>query len=220
MSKVGPLTWYTEDSRPGINLNQTYTTWTSVAQSTVAEIPGAPAALGDTCNGQNNSKWIFVQASTTITCGNVIWISKQYKANNLLGSPSLATNFGATSALSDITIGFAQFTNNAPNNIKTSSAQVVANTNDYFWALLEADSGIWVNSVNTSTQSGANAVSASQGTKGSIATTADTTTTASAVYLLNLYINTSLDATTSATSQVATDCFTVGRVRTSVSTTS
>lgn len=219
MATVGPLNWYAEDPRIGMGLNFTVTAWTSASQSVVPELPGPGAALGDTCNGQNNSKWIFVQASSTITCGNVIYVNKSYKANNLLGNPSLGTAFGATQALSDITIAFAQFTNGSPTNIKTSSAQVVANTNDYFWALLEADAGIWVNSVNTSIKSGANAVYQSQGQLGAISTTADTTTTVSATNLINLYVNTSLDPTTSVASQVATDCFTVGRVRTSVSTT-
>lgn len=217
---VGPLNWYAEDPRIGMGLNFTVTAWTSAAQTTAPELPGPGAAVGDTCNGQNNSKWIFVQASTTITCGNVIWISKTYKANNLLGNPSLGTTFGGTQALSDITIGFAQFTNGLITNIQTSSAQVTAQPNDYFWALLEADAGIWVNVANTSCQSGAKAVYQSQAKLGSILTTADTSTSASATNLINLYINTSLDPTTSATSQVATDCFTVGRVRTSVSTTS
>ena len=219
MAAVGPLTWFSEDPKIGIGLNTVYTVWTSVAQSTIAEVPGPPANLGDTANGQNNSKWIFVQASTTITAGNVIYLTKGYKANNLLGTVSLAAAFGATFPLSDITIAFAQFNNGTPGNIKTSVSQQLAQPNDYFWACLEADAGLWLNSVNTSTKSGPIGVYASQGTLGSISTSSDTTTTVSVTNLVFLYINTSLDATTSVASQVATDCFTVGRVRTSVSTT-
>ncbi len=217
---VSPLTWYADDPKIGIGLNYTYTTYTSVAQATNVEYPAPPQVLGDTCSGINGSKWIFVQASTSLTAGNVIWISPQFKANNLLANPSLATSFGSTQALSCIQVGLAQFTNGSPANIQSSLTQIVAQPNDYFWALLEAEAGMQVNVATTSCQRGPVAIYASGAKLGSIVTTADLSTTASATYLVNLYINTSLDPTTSASSQTCTDAFTVGRIRTSVSTTS
>jgi hypothetical protein len=220
MTAVTPLVWYADDPKIGLGLNYTYTTYTSVAQATNVEFPGPPQVVGDTCYGINNSKWIFVQASTTITAGNVIWISEQFKANNLLTNPSLATSFGATAVLSDIHIGFAQFNNGGSLNIASSLLQALAQPNDYFWALLEAAAGIQLNVATTSCQRGPVAVYHSGAKPGNIVTSADLSTTASATYLVNLYINTSLDSTTSSTNQTITDCFTIGRVRTSVSTTS
>ena len=217
---VTPLTWYAEDAEIGQGLNYTYTVWNSATTgSTNMEYPAPPAKLGDQAFGNNNSWWLFVQASASITAGNVIWISPQFKANVMASVSWINSSFGGTQALGILNVGFAQFNNGSPGSIMLSTTQVVAKTNDYFWALLAADAGIQVNVASTSCNRGPVGVYHSLVTPGSILTTADTTTTASATNLVNLYINTSLDPTTSSVSQVATDCFTISRVRTSVSTT-
>lgn len=218
---VKPLLWYCEDPKIGMALNYTitpYTSATSYAQVNV-EFPGPNAKLGDVCQGNNNSKWVFVKASTTITAGNVIWISPQFTANVMASSSFIISSFGSTYPLSNINVGFAQFNNGTPNSIMLSTTQVVAQPNDYFWACLEADAGLQVNVGATSCQRGAVQVYHSNVTKGSIVTTADNSASVSVTELINLYVNTSLDPTTSSVSQTATDCFTVTRVRTSVSTT-
>ena len=220
---VSPLTWYAEDQAVGKGLNYTYTVWSSSTANANAnvEFPGAPAKVGDVAVGQNNSRWVFVQASSTITAGNMIYITPSFKANNLpartLGS--LASWFGPTQQPNLGNFGFAQFNNGSPSSIMLSTTQVMANTNDYFWALLEATSGIQVNIGSTSCQAGIVTPQASGLLNGSIVTTLDNSSSASAAFLLNLYINTSLDATTSSVSQVATDCFTIGRVKISLTTT-
>ena len=217
---VAPLTWYAQDAEIGQGLNYTYTVWSSATTGSAnMEYPAPPAKLGDIAYGNNGSKWIFVQASASITAGNVIWISPQFKANVMASTSFIVSSFGSTYALSDIQIGFAQFNNGSPGSIMLSTTQVVAKTGDYFWALLEAIAGIQLNVGATSCQRGAVQVYHSNVTQGSIVTTADNSASVSVTNLVSLYINTSLDPTTSSTSQTATDCFTVGRVNTSVSTT-
>ena len=217
---VAPLTWYAQDGEIGQGLNYTYTCYSSVTTGSAnMEYPAPPAKLGDIAYGNNGSKWIFVQASASITAGNVIWISPQFKANVMASTSFIVSSFGSTYALSDIQIGFAQFNNGSPGSIMLSTTQVVAKTGDYFWALLEAIAGIQLNVGATSCQRGAVQVYHSNVTQGSIVTTADNSASVSVTNLVSLYINTSLDPTTSSTSQTATDCFTVGRVNTSVSTT-
>jgi hypothetical protein len=217
---VTPLTWYAQDAEIGQGLNYTYTVWSSATTgSTNMEYPAPPAKLGDQAWGNNSSVWVFVQASASITAGNVIWISPQFKANVMASTSFLVSSFGATQITSDILIGFAQFNNGSPGSILLSTTQVVAKTNDYFWACLGADAGLQVNVGATSCQRGGVVVFHSNVTQGSILTTADNNASVSATNLINLYINTSLDPTTSSTSQTATDCFTIGNVRTTVTTT-
>lgn len=217
---VTPLTWYAEDAEIGQGLNYTYTVWSSATTgSTNMEYPAPPAKLGDQAWGNNGSQWVFVQASASITAGNVIWISPQFKANVMASTSFLVSSFGSTQITSDIVVAFAQFNNGSPGSIMLSTTQVVAKTGDYFWACLGADAGLQVNVGATSCQRGGVVVFHSNVTQGSIVTTADNNASVSATNLINLYINTSLDPTTSSTSQTATDCFTIGNVRTTVTTT-
>lgn len=215
MATVSPLLWYSEDPKVGFGLNNTFTVLTSVAQPTNMEFPAPPAKLGDTCQGNNNSKWVFVQASTTITAGNVIWISPQFKANNMPAGASIGTTWGGTQVSSYGVFGLAQFTNGSPTNIQSSLTQVTAQPNDYFWACLEAEAGLQINCA-TSAQANT-AVYASGTLPGSVVTTSQTTTTASAAYLVNLYLNTAFSGGSG--SATTTDAFTVTRIRTTVSTT-
>jgi hypothetical protein len=220
-AEVLPFTWYAEDQAIGKGLNYTFTVWSSATANANAnvEIPAAPAKLGDTCTGNYNSRWIFVQASTTITAGNLVYINQQFVANVLSSASLIISSYGITAVTSNIKIGFAQFNNGLPSSIRLSTTQVVANANDYFWACLGADAGLQVNIGATSCQRGAVIPVLSQTMKGAIVTTIDPGTSVSVVNLLNLYINTSLDSTTSSVSQTATDCFTIDRVRVSVTTT-
>ena len=221
-AEVLPLTWYAEDQAIGKGLNYTYPVWSSATANANAnvEIPGPPAKLGDVCAGNNGSRWVFVQASSTITAGNVIYINQQFMANVLSSASLIISSYGITAPTSNMKIGFAQFNNGLPSSIRLSTTQVVANPSDYFWACLGAEAGLQVNIGATSCQRGAVVPLLSQAMKGAIVTTIDPGTSVSFVNLLNLYINTSLDPTTSSVSQTATDCFTIDRVRVSVSSTS
>ena len=214
---VTPLTWYAQDGEIGQGLNYTYTCYSSATTGSAnMEYPAPPAKLGDVAIGNNNSEWVFVQASASITAGNVIWISPQFKANVMASTSWIVSSFGATQASERYSdLGFAQFNNGSPGSIMLSTTQVVAKTGDYFWACLGADAGLQVNVGATSCQRGGVVVFHSNVTQGSIVTSADNNASVSATNLVNLYINTSLDPTTSSTNQTATDCFTIGRVRTS-----
>jgi hypothetical protein len=218
---VLPLTWYAEDQAIGKSLNYTFSVWSSATANANAnvEFPGPPAKLGDICRGNNDSRWIFVQASATITAGNVIYYNQQFVANVLASSSLIISSYGITYPSSNMQIAFAQFNNGNPNSIMLSTTQVVANPNDYFWACMGAAAGLQVNVATTSCQRGGVIPVLSNVVKGSIVTTADNASSISATSLINLYINTSLDPTTSSVSQTATDCFTVDRIRVSVTTT-
>jgi hypothetical protein len=212
MSAVSPLLWYSEDPKVGFALNNTFTAWTSVAQSTIVETPGPISKLGDVCQGNNNSKWVYVQASSTVTAGNVVYISPQFTANNI-GTSANATALvvPASLAKSNLNIGIAQFTNGNPTNIQATGTQVVANTNDYFWACLEAEAGLQINTSGSITAG--TVVYVANATNGSVTVAGST----SAVTLLNLYCNTASTTSTAGASQTTTDFFTVGRIRTSTS---
>ncbi len=63
--------WYTVDNKPGANLNQPQT----ISTTTNPDYPAANFALGDRCQGNNGSEWVFVQASATVTANNLVAIS-------------------------------------------------------------------------------------------------------------------------------------------------
>ena len=185
-AEVLPLTWYAEDQAIGKGLNYTYPVWSSATANANAnvEIPGPPAKLGDVCTGNNGSRWVFVQASSTITAGNVIYINQQFMANVLSSASLIISSYGITAPTSNMKIGFAQFNNGLPSSIRLSTTQVVANPNDYFWACLGAEAGLQVNIGATSCQRGAVNPVLSQTMKGAIVTTIDPGTSVSFVNLI------------------------------------
>jgi hypothetical protein len=121
--------WYTMDNKEGVDLNVPQT----ISVTTNPELPTARLALGETVLGNNGSRWLFVQASSTVTANNLVAIDVNFAANDL--SASLAASL-------KYTIGIAQF------------QASVANAGDYFWACLEAKGGAAVNCVNGYTAPG------------------------------------------------------------------
>jgi len=121
--------WYTVDNKLGANLNQPQT----ISTTTNPDYPAANFALGDRCQGNNGSEWVFVQASATVTANNLVAISNEFKAV-CLTSALIASQL--------YSYGVAEFQASA------------AATSDYFWALLKANGGVAVNAVaSTSTGS-------------------------------------------------------------------
>lgn len=112
--------WYTMDNKEGVDLNLIQS---SVTITNDPSVPAPRAKLGDRVQGNLGSEWVFVIASATVTANNVIAISSGYAVTNL-NSALIVSNVYA--------YGFAQFNN------------TVANTGDYFWALLKADSGVGI----------------------------------------------------------------------------
>lgn len=166
--------WYTMDNKLGVDLNypETRTTVTTTVTG-IPELPGSSHNLGDVVLGNNGSKWMYVQAAATVTAQNLISIN----------SANVATVLTSTLATSNTnTIGLAQM------------AATAAATSQYFWALLEARNGAFINTTGsclTGTQ-----LYISSGTVGVV------TTSVSTVALKNIYTLSSATATT-ATLEVA-----------------
>ncbi|SRR5216684_4972799 len=118
--------FFTVDNQIGADLNNPQ----AISVTTNPEIPGPRSILGDICQGNGGSHWVFVKASTTITALNVVKIDESFNANNCDWS---STN-GVTNSK---TLGLAEF-------------QVsVANPGDYFWAMLAGRGGALVNVIST-----------------------------------------------------------------------
>lgn len=122
--------WYTMDNKSGVDLNYVQS---SVTTTNDPSVPGPRAKLGDRVQGNNGSEWIFCIASATVTQYNCVAIGTGYAA----------TNINSTIVASMLSFyGFAQF------------QSTVANTGDYFWALLKADNGVGLRA-SPSVQAGA-----------------------------------------------------------------
>jgi hypothetical protein len=76
--------WYTMDNKEGVDLNFPQT----ISVTTNPEIPTGRLALGETVLGNNGSRWLFVQASTTVTANNLVAIDVNFAANDLTASLS------------------------------------------------------------------------------------------------------------------------------------
>jgi hypothetical protein len=76
--------------------------------------------------GINGSKWIFVKASATVTANNMVAIDCNFSAYNLSASLAASLKYN---------VGIAQF------------SATLANTGEYFWALLTCAGGAVVNFV-------------------------------------------------------------------------
>ena len=93
--------WYAIDSNLGINFNQTYTSVVNVA-SNVADSNTAPVSesqqqiapdlLGTARKGTDESEWVLLKASTTITQFNLIMWDDSYNANNFTTAGALSGN--------------------------------------------------------------------------------------------------------------------------------
>jgi len=155
--------WFTMDNKIGVDLNNPET----VAVTTVPEIPGTRANLGDVVQGNDGSRWMFVQASATVTTDSLIAISPTNKAETL-------TTTHLSSAV--YTIGISQL------------AVTAAATSQYFWALLQARNGAAINAATT--VAAATQLYLSSSSVGTI------TTTATGYALKGIYAVTTLSATT------------------------
>jgi hypothetical protein len=124
------LSWYPMDAKAGTNLQQRQTIVTTGALSQqTPETPAPTMNLGDRVQGNNNSVWVFVKASTTVTAGNAVIWDEAFNANN-------AT---ATLAVTDKGIAIAQFyvIGNGPGGIQSTLQQDAAQPGDYFWAAVQ-----------------------------------------------------------------------------------
>jgi len=196
---VAVLNWFPLDPKAGANFQQTITVVNSQGSGATAlsaitgqtgyELPAAPFALGERQQGNNNSLWVFVKASTTVTAGNVVVIDEQYNANNMTLTLATSLRFG---------IGIAQFFNPGlgSGSIQSTVNQFTAQPGDFFWAA-EQGQGL---SVNISTTGAANSqLFVSSATAGSV------TTTTSGVIVRNLFVGTTAFTTGAAGNQSTVD---------------
>jgi hypothetical protein len=152
--------WFTVDNKEGVDFNFPQ----PISVTTAPEIPTARIGLGEIVHGNNGSRWLFVQASSTVTANNLVAIDVNFAANNLTSVLAASLKY---------TIGIAEF------------QATVANTGDYFWACLEARGGAAVNVINGQALSGTQLyVSSTQA--GAV------TTSVSAAAVHGLYINSTI----------------------------
>lgn len=127
--------WYTMDNKSGVNLNVAVTSVTVTNNPTQPEYPGPPHQLGDRVQGTNGSEWVFVKASATISCFNVVAIDSGYNAANmtttLLASGLYHPAIAETQIVGSVTAG------TAPGG--------VINPSDFFWAMTKVVQGARVN---------------------------------------------------------------------------
>lgn len=170
--------FYAVDQRPGVNLNQPQT----INTTTNPEYPAANFAVGDIAQGVDGSQWIFVKASTTVTCFNIVMIDNLFNANNC--------NFQNTSGSSTFslskTLGLAEFQTGG--NVTPG----VANAGDYFWAQIAGRGGSAVNVLSTAAANAQLYISSSS--PGSVTTTI--ASSASNAILYNAAIASSLTGAT------------------------
>lgn len=129
--------WYTVDNKPGVNLNNVVTSVSITTNPPAPEYPLPPFALGDRCQGNAGSEWIFVRASATVTAYNLVAIgpAPNFSAVNLT-SALVASNA--------YTYGIAEFQPTAGVTAGNATGGV-ANAGECFWALLKANAGVRLN---------------------------------------------------------------------------
>ena len=159
--------WYSESNKEGCDLNFPQT----INILTNPEFPATWIRLGEVVKGNNDSEWVRVVASTTVSANNVVAIDVNFSANNL-------TTTIASSLV--YTYGIAEF-----------QASLAA-PGDYFWALKKASGGAIVNVSATAARGVLMYIAAAVATGGVL------TTTASGTVLRNIYVNTSLVGVTAA----------------------
>lgn len=153
--------WYTEDNRSGVNLNLVQTSVTNTSETNFY----TQAKLGDRVQGNNGSEWIFVQASATVTAGNVVAIDAANQARNAsqaMVSASLIYSYGVAN--------FQPNQMGATVSIGNANGGV-ANAGDYFWACMRAANGMQINALTTLAQ-GASRIFIHPTVPGTITTTA------------------------------------------------
>jgi len=160
------FSWFPMDNKvPGVALQFTQTVVNSQGSGATAlsaitgqtgyELPAAQAVVGDHIQGNNNSLWIFLKASTTITAGNVVIWDSAFNANN--ATVTLATsNKGA---------GIAQFyiSGNGPGSIQSTLQVATAQPGDFFWAATQGQGLVVTMNATTSVGNGLYLVAGSPG---------------------------------------------------------
>lgn len=167
--------WNTTDGELGIDLNNVVASVSLGSNPFPMDQSPQVMKLGQRLQGDNGSEWLFVQASTTVTQNNVVVIDVNFKANNI-------TSALVTSGL--YSYGVAAF------------VTTLANTNEFFWACLNARGGLLINVTDTAVRGALMYVSV--GTPGSL------TTTASANVIQGIRANTSMSSTTTTVDVVMT----------------
>lgn len=165
VTNVGPG-WVAIDNREGVDLNNPQT----ISTTSNPDVPGPFMALGSRVQGKNNSEWVWVLASTTVSQNSLVAIDVNFSANPL--TTTLASSNVYTYGICQI--GTQQATNCQPG--------------DYFWALLRASGGATVN-VSATAAKGVQMYIAS-------AQAGAMTSTASGTALKNIWVNTALSSAT------------------------
>ena len=158
--------WVSTDNKSGIDLNNPNpAVYVSSSNTNVSE-PGPRQALGSRVQGINNSEWVQVIASTTVSQNSMVAIDASFNANPLTTTlaSSLVYSYGICQ------IGTQQATNCQPG--------------DYFWALLRASGGATLNVVTTAAKGVQLYIASSQA--GALSSTASGTA------VKNIYVNTTL----------------------------
>lgn len=135
--------WYTEDSKLGVNLNIVVSVGnlSTNASGDALSYPNTSYTpkLGDRVQGLNGSEWLYVKAGTTVTAFNECAISPGFSAQNLTAALIVSNQY---------TYGVAEF--QPVNGVSVGAATGgVANTDEFFWALVKANAGIRINATGT-----------------------------------------------------------------------
>lgn len=137
--------WQCLDNHLGINLNLVVSVGgAAVSVGASGDVLAYPVTtftpkLGDCAKGSNNSEWMYVQAGTTVTAFNMLAISPGFSAQNWTAALALSNAYS---------YGVAEF--QTVNGVSVGAATGgVANTSEFFWALMRANAGVRVNATGT-----------------------------------------------------------------------
>ena len=158
--------WFDTDDQSGADFNNPQ----SVNVNTDPSVPAPRVAVGTRHQGINNSEWVFVQASTTVSQNSLVAIDCNFQANPL--TTTLASSNVYTYGLCQI--GTYQATNCQPT--------------DYFWALLRASGGATMNISGVAARGAQLYVATAQA--------GAATTSATGTALKNIFVNTSVSGST------------------------
>ena len=154
--------WYTMDNKLGVDLNNIMSSINVSASASGDGIAypqiGIIPKLGDRVQGNNESEWVFVVAGVTVTAFNALAISPGFSAQALTRALIVSNAY---------CYGVAEFQPVGTSSVG-AAAGGVANTGDFFWALVRANNGVRVNATAT-LNPGADLYAQGSGTAGFIA---------------------------------------------------
>lgn len=134
--------WYTMDNKLGVNLNAVLSSVNVTGSAaTNLDFPaiGILPKLGDRVQGNNGSEWVFVQAGVTVTAFNMLAISPGFSAQALTKVLVLSNSY---------CYGVAEFQPVGSASVGAANGGV-ANTGEFFWALVRANAGVRINATAT-----------------------------------------------------------------------